>query len=141
VTRRRRGFTLPEMIIATTLLSVGMLSVASLMGASHRQQRLAASRAGLVTLAEGKLEELRSYAAAADGSTLRTRLDVGGSLTANAAGYADSVRAPNGKWYYRRWQLENDPLGARRLTLRLVVKTPAPYDVRTLDFSTLVYLP
>lgn len=138
---RRRGFTLPEMIIATTLLAVGMLSVATLMAASHRQQRLAVGRTGLVTHAEAKLEELRSYASAPAAGALRARLDVGGSLAANVAGFADSVRAPNGRLYYRRWQIATDLLGTRRVTLRLVARTPAPYEVSAVEYSTLVWLP
>jgi len=138
---RRAGFTLPELMLSIVLLAVGMLSVASLMAASHRQQRLAVSRGGLSTLAEAKLEELRSYAYAPAASALRNRLAVGGSLTSNASGYSDEATAPNGHLYDRRWQVTNDlaPLGVRRVTIRLVARTAARYEVSSVDFSTLVW--
>lgn len=152
---RRGGFTLPELMVATILLAVGMLSVASLMASSHRQHRLAVSRAGITTLAEATLDSLRSLAyasrgtfawqdeatALANAATLRARLNVGGSLTSNVAGYSDEATAPNGKIYDRRWQITNDlaPLNVRRVTVRLVARDPGTYEVTTADFSTLIW--
>ena len=152
---RRAGFTLPELMLSVVLLAIGMLSVASLMAASHRQHRLAISRAGLATLAETKLDSLRSFAYASrvtfptltetEAAALRGRLAVGGSLTSNVANYSDVVTAPNGKTYDRRWQITNDfstanaALNVRRVTLRLVAQDPGTYDVETAEFSTLVW--
>ena len=156
---RRAGFTLPELMLSIVLLAVGMLSVASLMAASHRQQRLAASRSGLAVLAEAKIDSLRSYAYASRGmfpsmtesaantlaGQLRANVAVGGSLTSNATGYSDVVTAPNGKSYDRRWQITNDfatagsALNVRRVTVRLVAQNAGTYEVRTADYSTLLW--
>jgi prepilin-type N-terminal cleavage/methylation domain-containing protein len=152
---RRAGFTLPELMLSIVLLAIGMLSVASLMAASHRQQRLAVSRSGLAVLAEAKIDSLRSFGFASTElgtvatetaeANLRANLAVGGSLTSNVSGYSDVVTAPNGRSYDRRWQISNDfttansALTVRRITVRLVAQNAAAYEVTTADYSTLIW--
>jgi hypothetical protein len=94
----------------------------------------------MTLVAESKLEELRSYGQTAATDPLRVRLNVGRSMAAPMAGYADSAQAPGGRWYYRRWQIVNDIAGMRRVNLRVVPKTDDKYVARQVQFTTLVAL-
>lgn len=138
--RKRAGFTLIELMIAIVMLSFGLLGMAGLMVSSTQVQQLSTSRSQMTTVAESKLEELRSYGMTAATDPLRTRLNVGGSLVAPTAGYADSAQAPGGRWFYRRWQISNDIAGMRRVNLRIVPRSDDRYTPRQVQFTTLVAL-
>ena len=140
--RARAGFGLIELMVAIIILSVGMLGLASLMGSALRRDRLSTSRSEVVSVAEAKLEELRSYAALHSAEALRARLNVGGSLTTNTTNYTDSLTALNGRMYYRRWTVANGAaIGTRRVTLRVTPKVPLRYDTKSVQFTTLVVFP
>ena len=140
--RARPGFGLIELMVAIIVLSVGMLGLASLMASALRRDRLTTSRSEVVSVAEAKFEELRSYSALHSSDALRARLNVGGSLTANTTNYTDSLTALNGRDYYRRWTVANGTaVGTRRVTLRVTPKTPLRYDTKSVDFTTLVVFP
>jgi prepilin-type N-terminal cleavage/methylation domain-containing protein len=139
--RKRAGFTLIELMMAIVMLSFGLLGMAGLMVSSTQVQQLSTTRSQMTLVAESKLEELRSYGmTAATDTALRARLNVGGSLVAPAAGYADSAQAPGGRWYYRRWQISNDIAGMRRVNLRIVPTYDDKYVSRQVQFTTLVAL-
>lgn len=138
--RKRAGFTLIELMIAIVMLSFGLLGMAGLMVSSTQVQQLSTSRSQMTTVAESKLEELRSYGMTAATDPLRTRLNVGGSMAAPTAGYADSAQAPGGRWFYRRWQISNDIAGMRRVNLRIVPRSDDRYTPRQVQFTTLVAL-
>jgi prepilin-type N-terminal cleavage/methylation domain-containing protein len=138
--RKRAGFTLVELMIAIVMLSFGLLGLAGLMVSSTQLQQLSTTRSQMTLVAESKLEELRSYGMTAAADPLRARLNVGGSLMAPAAGYADSAQAPGGRWYYRRWQITNDIAGMRRVSLRIVPSYDDKYVPRQVQFTTLVAL-
>jgi prepilin-type N-terminal cleavage/methylation domain-containing protein len=138
--RNRAGFTLVELMMAIVMLSFGLLGMAGLMVSSTQVQQLSTTRSQMTLVAESKLEELRSYGMTAATDPLRTRLNVGGSLVAPAAGYADSAQAPGGRWYYRRWQISNDIAGMRRVNLRIVPTYDDKYVSRQVQFTTLVAL-
>jgi prepilin-type N-terminal cleavage/methylation domain-containing protein len=138
--RARDGFTLPELVVSILILTVGLLALASVMGASMGRQRLASSRAEMTIVAEAKLEELRGYGTTPVGNALRNRLNVGGSLTVANANYSDSTVTLGGRWYRRRWTVANDVAGTRRVTVRVVPAVRRDYDLTQLDFTSLVGL-
>jgi prepilin-type N-terminal cleavage/methylation domain-containing protein len=138
--RKRAGFTLIELMVAIVMLSFGLLGMAGLMVSSTQVQQLSTTRSQMTLVAESKLEELRSYGQTAAADPLRVRLDVGGSVAAPVAGYADSAQAPGGRWYYRRWQIVNDIAGMRRVNLRVVPQYDDKYVSRQVQFTTLVAL-
>lgn len=136
--RERAGFTLIELMMAIVMLAFGLLGMAGLMVSSTQVQHLSTSRSQMTTVAESKLEELRSYGMTAATDPLRVRLNVGGSLTTPVAGYADSAQAPGGRWYYRRWQVANDIAGMRRVNVRVVPRADTRHTPRQLQFTSLV---
>lgn len=138
--RTRDGFTLVELMMAIVMLSFGLLGMAGLMVSSTQVQQLSTSRSQMTTVAESKLEELRSYGQTAATDPLRARLNVGGSLGAPVANYSDSAQAPGGRWFYRRWQLSNDIAGMRRVDLRIVPRYDDRYTPRQVQFTTLIAL-
>jgi prepilin-type N-terminal cleavage/methylation domain-containing protein len=136
----RRGFTLVELMMAIVMLSFGLLGMAGLMVSSTQLQQLSAARSQMTTVAESKIEELRSYGMTAATDPLRARLNVGGAVAAAVGGYADSAQAPGGRWYYRRWQISGDIAGMRRVNLRVVPRSDDKYVPRQAQFTTLVAL-
>jgi prepilin-type N-terminal cleavage/methylation domain-containing protein len=138
--RQPAGFTLVELMIAIVMLAFGLLGMAGLMVSSTQVQQLSTSRSQMTTVAESKLEELRSYGQTAATDPLRLRLNVGGSMVAPVANYADSAQAPGGRWFYRRWQIVNDIAGMRRVNLRIVPRVDDRYTPRQVQFTTLVAL-
>ena len=138
--RKRAGFTLVELMMAIVMLSFGLLGMAGLMVSSTQVQQLSTTRSQMTLVAESKLEELRSYGQTAAADPLRVRLNIGGSVAAPVAGYADSAQAPGGRWYYRRWQIVDDIAGTRRVNLRVVPRYDDKYVPRQAQFTTLVAL-
>jgi prepilin-type N-terminal cleavage/methylation domain-containing protein len=141
--RPRRGFTLVELMVAIVLITVGLLGSAALMATSQRYQRGAASREEMATLAEAKLDELRSYQAAPliTGAALRAKLAPGGSLTSSVTNYADSLAVSGtGKRYRRRWLIVASVTGTRQLFMRVQPMFTDAYAPSTLDLTTLVMM-
>jgi len=58
--KNQKGFTLLEFLIAVVILSVGLLGMGSLTGAMVNFNRVAYNSTKAVTLAEEKMEEVRS---------------------------------------------------------------------------------
>lgn len=136
--RGRDGFTVIELIVAVMIISVGLLGMGSVMGSSTRLQTLAMSRTEMTTAAENKVEELRVYGKTPTSSPLRAAIAVGGSVVAPVVGYSDSTQALSGRWYRRRWQVQNGVAGTRLLTLRVVPSGPLRDVVKQLDVNTLL---
>lgn len=94
--RRESGFTLVEVMVAITVLAVGLLAVAALMsqmGASTNQSRYAGIES---LLASEKLEDLNQLPANGTTTGAGGALLPGGSLTADTAGYFDTVQVSSG---------------------------------------------
>jgi len=133
--RRAGGFSLVEVLVATTLLAVALVGLAQLAGIAVRANTSARGTTFATMLAQQKLEQLRELQWAFDTnggpvSDLRTDLTVtptsqggtglmpspAGTLTANTAGYVDYLDA-SGNWvgtgtrpaagtvYIRRWSI------------------------------------
>lgn len=126
--------------MAIMLLTVGMIAMAGVLASSSRLQKVSQSRGEMTTLAEAKLEELRSYGASVPTSPLRANVALGGSLTSSTTGYSDQVTGVSGQAFHRRWQIVNGIAGAREVRLRVQPVTPSRGQLSRLDFTTLVYL-
>jgi prepilin-type N-terminal cleavage/methylation domain-containing protein len=137
---QRAGFTLVEIIVAIMILGVGMLAMASIMGATAQLQQLSSSRAEITTLAESKLEELRAYGMAASTDPLRAKVAIGGSLTTPTVGYRDTLVGIRGKTYARTWAIAEDVVLTRRATVRVQPVINGKNDVKSLDFTSLIWL-
>jgi prepilin-type N-terminal cleavage/methylation domain-containing protein len=136
----RAGFTLVELIMAIMLLTIGMIAMAGVLSSSSRLQKISQSRGEMTTLAEAKLEELRSYGSSAPGAAIRANLAVGGSRTSSVTGYSDVVTGVSGQTFRRRWEIVNGIAGTRELRLRVEPVTLSRGQIARLDFTTLVYL-
>lgn len=137
--RARHGFSLPELVVAMVILTIGMLFMVGIIGNGIRWQDAAASRAEMTTLAEGKIEELRAYGMARSTDPLRARVALGGSLASDVAGYGDTVDGPAGRRFGRRWEVTTDIAGARRVVVRVIPLSRAAGE-RSLELTTLVAL-
>ena len=109
-----RGFSLLEVLVATTIVAVGVSALAQLTGiATHAQRRATQFTLGAV-LAQEKMEELL----AEDAGTLAP--SPAGALDHDVGGFADFIDAvgrsmggsstvPPGSAYLRRWSIESLP--------------------------------
>lgn len=109
-----RGFSLLEVLVATSILVVGVAALAQLLVLARSANARAQQTTAATVLAQQKIEDLVP-AAAAGGLAASPQ----GTLTASIAGYCDFVDrtgrvldggppAPVGSAYVRRWQV--DPL-------------------------------
>lgn len=136
--RRRSGFTLVELAVAMMLIAVALVGSAALTTTSLRYQRGASTRDEMVTLAESKIDELRSYQLAPSGTTSWTKLAAGGSLTSSVSGYSDDVTVPGGKTYRRRWEIVSSTAGTRQVTVRIEPTFTDKYATTQVELRTLV---
>lgn len=132
----RAGFTLIELMMAVFILVVGVLGLASVMASAMARQTLSTAVSEVTTLAESKLEELRSSALLKSADT--SEVTMGGSLTTSMTNHADTVSSPVGRLFLRRWVVEPGPGGARRVTLRVESLQGGRYTPRATDFETLI---
>jgi prepilin-type N-terminal cleavage/methylation domain-containing protein len=136
---RRRGFTLVELAVAMLLIAVALVSTAALTSTSLRFQRGASTREEMITLAESKLDELRSYQLAPPGTPSWAKLAAGGSVSTSVTGYSDEVTIPGGRSYRRRWQIVSATAGTRGVTLRVEPISSDVHATRRLELRTLVF--
>lgn len=134
--RPRRGFSLPELMLAIVVLAIGVLALAGTMLALMRYQELASNRAEMVSFGDSKLEDLRGAGVSQSADTVQ--LAVGGSLTSAAALHCDTLTSARGRVYYRLWQVAAGPVPSTRdVQLRVVPQvkdrvTPVRVDVHTM---------
>jgi prepilin-type N-terminal cleavage/methylation domain-containing protein len=133
--RDRRGFSLPELMVAIMILTVGLLGLAATMASMMRYQDLASNRAEMAGLGDSKLEQLRGAGSTRSTDTLQ--LAVGGSLTTSVSAHADTVTTLRGRIYFRRWLVTAGPAGSRDVELRVApqlndIRTPTKVDVSTI---------
>jgi hypothetical protein len=132
-----RAFVPPEhgllrRVLANSRLSVHVALLAVVLGVaaaaaagSVRAKHTAQSRAEMSSFAARKIAELRAF------ETLRTlgarkrgaTLAAGGSLIDDVPGYFDVVEGTEGRRFQRRWVIEAEPSGRRRLAVRVLPLT------------------
>ena len=132
----REGFTIVELIIAVFILSVGIIGLAGSMMHAGTIQRLGLSRVEMTSLAESKIEDLRSKAVS---QTDTLHITLGGSLTSSTTDHWDQVTSAAGRSYRRRWVVAAGPAGSRDVTLRIEPLPAARGEAASLDFSTLLF--
>ncbi len=131
-----RGFTLIELMMATFIIVVGVLGLASTMANVSMYQARGASRMEMVAVGESKLEELRAYAMIMSADT--AQLTVGGSITSSVANHSDTITGPSGRVYIRRWRMDPGPAGTRQATLRVIPEVDNVHTVSRVKFTTLL---
>jgi len=92
--KRSRGFTILEVLVATTVLAVGMLSVAAALGRMLSTSSRARYMSMAAELASEKLEDLNRWPADAPAVAVTTG-NSAGSLTQNIPSYYDEVGISN----------------------------------------------
>lgn len=132
--RHPRGFSLIEVLVATSIVAVGVTALAQLFVVAISANYRAKAATFAAVLAQQKMEQLRSVPWGLDGFGLTpSPPDV---LDRNTPGYCDFVDGngnplgsgfapPNGTVYVRRWSVDplpDDPLNALILQ---VLATPA----------------
>ena len=130
---REGGFTLVEVLIAMVILTIALVSMAELMAVTLRMQMMGRNETSAVRLAQSKIDEL----VAVDFDSPGTPVAIGGSLTADLAGYFDE---PDDSGFKRRWQISaiNLEPKIRTLTVRMI---PNIADRRTnaqIEITTII---
>ncbi len=125
--RSQLGFTLLEVLIALTILAVGILAVMRLFPMSLVQQRRAAERTVVASLARTQLSEVRTGG-------------MGQSLATWLQGNAYRVVAEAARSYtlYDSWRTTATRMGASDVDLYRVVFTVRLHDGREEEFVTYV---
>ena len=108
------GFTLVEAVLATLVLTVGLVSMAQLLAVSTVMHLSARQTVDGTHLLQGKVEELTKL-----NFTTDPQVQIGGSLTTNLVNFNDAP-APG---ITRRWRVEAGPAAdprMHRLTVRVI---------------------
>lgn len=134
----RKGFTIIELLVALVIFTIGILSLAGVMGSSNARQALARSRSDMVLLADAKLEELRAAAASSSADTIQ--LAIGGSETTDVVNHVDRGISARGRIYIRRWSVSAGPAGSRTVTIRVVPERTVKMELGELSISSIILL-
>lgn len=118
-----RGFTLIEALIASLILTVGLIALADLLAVTIRMHQLGRGSTTATRYAQGKLEELMKL-----NFSTAPAIQITGqnSLDSNVANYFDTPASG----YSRRWQVEAGPGGNAKLRLVTVRVIPVLADRR-----------
>jgi prepilin-type N-terminal cleavage/methylation domain-containing protein len=117
---RTDGFTLIEALVATTILTIGVVSVAHLTIMSRNSAQSAWRTTTAAVLAQGEMERLRSAAWPATASVTCCEF-----FDADARWLAAGDSPPMGTAYARRTSIESLPLNPGNVWLVQVTVTPA----------------
>ena len=118
------------------LLAVALGLAAAVAAGSVRARYTAESRAEMSAFAQRKLAELRAFETLrAAGKKRAMALAVGGSLVDDVPGYFDVVDGTDGRRFQRRWVVEADRSGTRRIAVRVLPMTPGAGEA-TLDLAS-----
>lgn len=134
VTDGERGFTFVEALIATAILTGGMVAVAQLLVLSLQMHHLGRSTSVASKFATDKVDQLMklNFDTAVSIAVTPTSPD---ALGENVANYFDSP----GSGYTRRWKVEAGPAtDTRKVTVRVVPPTTNRNIFRTVEVVTIV---
>ena len=115
-----RGFTLIEALVATLVLTIGLVATAQLLAVSLRMHQIGRNSTAATRLAQDKFEELMKL----QFSNPAIQVNATDTLASNVPNYNDT---PANSGYTRRWRVEAGP-GAnpslRIVTIRIVPSNP-----------------
>lgn len=129
-----RGFTFVEALVATAILTGGMVAVAQLLVLSLQMHHLGRATSTASHLAADKVNQLMklNFDTAASIAVTPTSPN---SLDQNVTSYFDSP----GSGYTRRWKVEAGPMtDTRKVTVRVVPPTTNRNIFRTVEVITVV---
>ena len=111
-----RGFTLIEAMVATVVLTVGLLAMAELLAVSLRMHQLGRNSTTATRLAQDKFEEMMKMNFATNPAIQVT--NCGNALASNVTNCFDT---PANSGYTRRWQVAAGPtVRLRTVTVRVI---------------------
>jgi prepilin-type N-terminal cleavage/methylation domain-containing protein len=126
----QRGFTLLEALVATLVLTIGLVATAELLAVSLRMHQLGRNSTSATRLAQDKFEEMMKMNFALNPTIQVSASD---TLASNVPNYFD---APVDSGYTRRWFVQPGPAAnpnLRIVTIRVIPDNP---DIRVGgDFS------
>lgn len=122
-----QGFTLIEFMIASAILTAGLLGMAMLLATGIQSNALGANTGQALSLAQDKIEQLRNLPAANAARAL------GGSLTTNLVNYYDTSGI-----FTRRWSLAAGPAGTQICTVRVFATTEDYRTRKKVELTTLI---
>ena len=123
---RKNGFTLVELLVALSILSFGLLSVASLLLTAVTLNLLGKSTNEATAYAREKIEYLKTLPSA---DSQRAN---GGSLVSDVSGYSDMVGA-----YYRRWQISTGPASTQIYRISVLPVNPDARTKKSVTMTTI----
>jgi hypothetical protein len=132
----RRTLANPRLRLHVMVVAVALGIGAAVAAGSMRAKHTAQSHAEMSAFATRKAVELRASGLLRPGRIKgRSPLALGGSLTNDVPGYSDVVEGSAGRRFRRRWAIEPDSAGGRRVVVRVIPMTraagPAPLDLTT----------
>jgi prepilin-type N-terminal cleavage/methylation domain-containing protein len=133
---KRAGFSLVEVMVGLVVGTIALLALGSVMVGTSQVQRVSLSRMELSSIAETKIDQLRSHAALLTSDTVK--LSVGGSLTSSVANHSEQYTSQRGRVYNVRWLVANGLNGTRDVTVRVAPASAYRNEVPYLDAQTLM---
>jgi hypothetical protein len=139
----RRTLANRRLPLHVAILAMVLGVAAAVAAGAVRARHTAESHAEMSSLAARKAAELRAF------GMLRpvrpkgddaSPLAIGGSLTDDVVGYSDVVEGTDGRRFRRRWAIERDAAGARRIVIRMIPMTRAAGDA-SFDLVTVMAHP
>ena len=129
---RDPGFSLLEVLFATTILTAAVLTLSQLMAAATHANASARTSSLATLLAAQKMEQLRARSWAFDASGAAVSdIDAGGALDRDVDGFADwldatgrGVLRADAATFIRRWSVAPLPSHVDTLVLQVVVIGP-----------------
>ena len=123
------GFTLVEVLIATLVLVVGLVSVAQLLAVSVVMNSDARSATSATQQAQTKIDELMK----ASFTTPAVQINAADTLSSNVANYFDTPAAG----ITRRWQVTAGPSNTRKVTVRVLASRGRLYGNKV-EMTTII---
>jgi prepilin-type N-terminal cleavage/methylation domain-containing protein len=112
----QRGFTLIEAVVATLVLTIGLVATAQLLAVSLRMHQIGRNSTTATRLAQDKFEEMMKM----QFTNPALAVNATDTLASNVANYFD---APANSGYTRRWRVQAGPganASLRIVTIRIV---------------------